>query len=374
MTELDNNDLAIMRAIEDYGPKISSEELSIILNKEGFDIPSRTIRYHIQKLKKKGYLKPVKMKTHERKLGCGESICLLNVNQKMETKLLYIFEQIPYIYIYGSTYGKYNGYLIRSIFSLETPNIIFELLDAMKRIGYISDYFVFELLDYRIKNKDLTYFNREQGWIYNWEDWYNSINETMRKKEVKFEFNIEPDVEQVEFDYKDILLLKHMWEDASITLKELKEVLELSNVQLSEAQISKRIQKLEEKDIIKGYYLDYSLLKSEDFIYFYCFFETGEVINKILSCLFKLPYSFTINIETTNKLCLSIGLSASDFQKFLKGFDLLRPYLHSYFFQFTYSGVKSSAQYLFDLFNRKTSSWETPVKDYISLIEKEIEK
>ncbi len=373
MTELDEDDLAIMRAIEGYGPKISSEELSLILDKNGIIMPSRTIRYRIQKLKEKGYLKPIRLKTHERKLGLGENLILVSVNQKMEARLLNIFEKIPYIYYYKSTYGKYNGYFIRSIFSLDKPNINFELIDAMKKRGYIYDYYIFELVDYRIKNKDLTYFSHEQGWIYNWEDWYNNINTTMQKKEVKLKINIEPDVNMVDFDYKDVLLLKHMWEDASITLKKLKKILELSDVQLSEVQISKRIQKLEEKDIIKGYYLDYSLLKSEEFIYFYCFLEIRESINNVLSCFFKLPYQFVINIESTNKLCLSMGLSANAFQKFLRGFDLLRPYIHSYFFQFTYTGKRSSVQSLFDLFNRTNSSWETPIKNYISIIEKEME-
>lgn len=363
MTELDDKDLAIMRTIEDYGPKISTDILS---GKLGY--PSRTIRYRINKLKEKGYLKPIKMKTHERKLGMGENIIVLDVNQKMQSKLLNIFKKIPCIYHYYSTYGKYNGYLIRSGFSLNQPNINLDLLDAMKRTGYISDYYIFELVNYRIKNKDLTFFNHERGWTYKWEEWYDYLKTIKKNKEVEFNFEIELDVDIVDFDYKDVMLLKNMWQDSSITLKKLKETLNLS-----EAQISIRIQKLEEKDIIKGYYLDYSLLKTEETVYFYCFLEIEEAVNNVLSCFFKLPYQFVINVESSNKFCISLGLNANDFKKFLKGFDLIRPFINSYFFQFIYTKSKSTAQDLFDLYNGMKRTWETPLNDYISIIEKEAE-
>jgi len=364
MTELDEKDLAIMQTIEDYGPKVSTEVLS---DKLGF--PSRTIRYRINKLKEKGFLKPIKMKTHERKLGMGENIILLNVKQKKENKLLILFEKIPYIYYYSSTYGKYNGYLIRSVFSLDQPKMNIELLEAMKRSSYISDYFIFELVDYRIKNKDLSYFKPNEGWDYHWEKWYNYIKTIQQKELQEFDFKIELAANIVDFDHMDVLLLKSMWQDASITLKELRDILNLS-----EAQLSKRIQKLEEKDIIKGYYSDYSLLKTEDFVYFDCFIEIEGFVNQILSCFYKLPFQFVINFESQNKLCLKLGLDASDFKKFLKGFDLIRPYLKSYFFQFFYGDAKSAARELYDLYNPIKKAWETPIKDYLAYIENETEK
>ena len=51
MTQLDEKDIKIMEALTKYGPKISTESLS-----QKLDIPSRTIRYRIFKLKEKGVI------------------------------------------------------------------------------------------------------------------------------------------------------------------------------------------------------------------------------------------------------------------------------------------------------------------------------
>ena len=361
MSKLDNKDLAIVKAIDKYGPKISTQSLSKILK-----IPSRTIRYRILKLKEKGFLKPMRISTHERKLGLGENIIILNTNQNKEKDILRLFELIPYIYNYSSTYGKFNGYLARFIFSLKDPNINLDLLKAMEEKGLISDFYIFEIIDYEIKNKNLTFYDPNKGWTWDWDEWYDTIKNSIKTKSKIFEFKTKEDSKLEDFDYKDILLLKNMFENASIKLKELKNFLNLS-----ETQIGKRIQRLEKKEIIKAYYYDYSLIRSKDLIYFDCFFEIGEYVNNVLSCLYQLPYDFAIFIESSHKFCISLKLDAVDFKQFLKGFDLLRPLLKSYFFQFTYNQAKSSGNHLYNLYNKKNNSWETPIKDYLSLIKNE---
>jgi len=359
MTQLDEKDLKIIQALDEHGPKVSTQTLSNIL-----DIPSRTIRYRILKLKEKGFIKNIRAITHERKLGLGEKLVLFDINQKMEQKLLEVFELIPYIYYYRSTYGKYNGYLVRIVFSLSKPDNTYELLDSLKKIGIISDYFVFEIMDYKSKDKDLKFYNPDRGWIWDWDKWYTNIENCMNNK-TDFKFEIEEEVRVVDFDYKDLILLTHMYEDASITLKQLNEILSLS-----ESQIGNRIQKLEEKEIIKGYFTEYSLIKSEKFVYFYCFFEIAENVNNILSCFYQLPFGFMILIESSHKFCVILKLEANDFQMFLKGFDLIRSHLNSYFFQFTYTPATRITEPLYVLFNKLTHSWETPLKEYLSIIEK----
>jgi DNA-binding Lrp family transcriptional regulator len=264
------------------------------------------------KLKEKGILKPMRITTHERKLGLGENLILLNTNQNKEKDLLRLFELIPYIYNYSSTYGKFNGYLARFIFSLKDPNINLDLLKAMEEKDIISDFYIFEIIDYKIKNKFLSFYDPNKGWTWDWDEWYDTIKNSIKIKSKKFEFKTKEDSKLEDFDYKDILLLKNMFENASITLKELKNILNLS-----ETQIGKRIQRLEEKEIIKAYYYDYSLIRSKELIYFYCFFEVGKYVNSVLSCLYQLPYDFAILIESSHKFCISLKLDANDFKKFL---------------------------------------------------------
>jgi hypothetical protein len=62
-------------------------------------------------------------------------------------------------------------------------------------------------------------------------------------------------------------------------------------------------------------------------------------------------------------------LGATEFKKFLKGFDFIRSHLTSYFLQFIHGESKKDPYYLFDLYNQITNNWEIPIEDYISLIE-----
>lgn len=360
MTQIDEKDLKIMEALNKYGPKISTEELSKIV-----DIPSRTIRYRILKLKEKGHIKSMRMLTHERKMGLGENFIIMDINQTKEKELNKILDKILYFYNYISTYGKYNGYLTRFIFSLNTPRFNVDILDTMKRKDIINDYYIFDIVDYKIKFENLAYFNPDEGWVWNWEKWYETIRERL-DKEVDFNLKFDEGYKKVDFDYKDVILIKILVNEA-LTIKELSKTLALS-----ETQIRNRIQKLEEKSIIKGYYNEHFLPKNHDSICIFCFIEISELINNVLSCFYELPYKLSVSYESKSKYCIQLGLNSKDMRKFLKGFDLIRPYLKSYFFQFGYDFSMSDVTQLFDLFNKKTNTWETPIQEYINFIEEKI--
>ena len=69
---LDDTDIGILSAIQNYSSKISTSQLS-----EQLGIPDRTVRYRLTKLREQGLLKPPKLQTYERKIGLGEQLLLL---------------------------------------------------------------------------------------------------------------------------------------------------------------------------------------------------------------------------------------------------------------------------------------------------------
>ncbi|MFX1390097.1 MAG: winged helix-turn-helix transcriptional regulator [Promethearchaeota archaeon] len=368
MAQLDEKDLVIMQALDKFGRniaknKITKQELEELL-KDKLKISDRAIRYRIFKLKEKNILKKSVITTHERKLGLGDYLILLNVNLEKEKKLLKLFKVIPYLYLYSSTYGKFKGYLLRFVYSLKNPEMPYQLLDILKKSGYLLDYKVLDVLDYQIKSYDFNYYNPEDGWIWDWEEWYAQIEETLKEPKNSFQFNYEQIKEIAEFDIKDLVILKNLIFDSSLTLKELKK-----NLDLSEAQISKRIKRLEDEQIIRGYYFDFNLMDDENFVEFYCFIDLKKPNDNLISIFYQIPYSFIILIESSTKLCFHMKLSATDFKKFLKGFDFIRTYLDSYFLQFIYDEDKKDPYYIYDLFNQITNDWEIPIEDYISLID-----
>jgi len=368
MAQLDEKDLVIMQALEIYGrnvarDKITKHELEDLLT-DKLNISDRAIRYRIFKLKEKGILKKSVITTHERKLGLGDNLILLKVNLKKEEKLLKLFKVIPYIYLHGSTYGKFKGYLLRCVFSLKNPEMTYKLLDTMKKSGYILEYYILDVVDYQIKNYDFNYYDPDKGWNWDWNNWYENIQKSLQNPRKNLKFSFEKDIKMAEFDNKDLLILKNLIRDASITLKQLKNILNLS-----EAQISKRIRRLEVDRVIRGYYFDFDLMETEDFVEFYCFINLKKRNDNILSLFSQIPYSFIIFMESYTKICLHMKLGAADFKKFLKGFDFIRSQLDTYFLQFIYEENKKEPYYLFDLYNQITNNWEIPIKDYISFIE-----
>ena len=208
------------------------------------------------------------------------------------------------------------------------------------------------------------FYKPAKGWNWDWDKWYGQIDDKLHLPKKNFKFDYEKQIKIAEFDNKDLIILKNLIFDTSITLRQLKKILNLS-----EAQISKRIKRLEKEKIIRGYYFDFNLLEHEDLVEFYCFINLKEPNENLISYFYQIPYTFITLIESSTKICLHIRLNATDFKLFLKGFDLFRPYFKSYFLQFVHDENKKDPYYLFDLYNQVTNNWEIPIEDYISLIE-----
>ena len=81
MPKLNDKDLTIIDALDKYGSKTSTKDLSKKIN-----IPPRTIRYRLSKLRERGFLTPYHVLTHERKLGIGENIIVLRIKQEQDKK------------------------------------------------------------------------------------------------------------------------------------------------------------------------------------------------------------------------------------------------------------------------------------------------
>ncbi|MFX0094291.1 MAG: winged helix-turn-helix transcriptional regulator, partial [Candidatus Hodarchaeota archaeon] len=228
MNLLDQKDLEIVKILDKLNRKVSTRELSQILN-----IPSRTIRYRLSKLKERGFLLPLRVMTHERKLGLGESIIVLQESPGLEPTPLNIFEQIPYFYWQVPTYGKFNGYLIHALYSTATVNPNIQLLNEMQEENVISDYYIFDIADYDVKAMNLEYYDVENGWSWDWEKWRSEIRTNSKENHEGILSHLETFPCVISFDSKDFHIWKNIQDNASATLKQIGEKLDLSEVQVS---------------------------------------------------------------------------------------------------------------------------------------------
>jgi DNA-binding Lrp family transcriptional regulator len=343
---LDCKDLKIVDAIDRLG-QVSTKQLSRSLN-----LPSRTIRYRLSRLRERGFLQPQHALIHERKLGLRESILVMQEEYGQSTSLLEHIDATPFFYWCSPTYGKYDGYLVHSVVSLAASRADSEIVRRMRDNHLISDYYWFEVVDYERKSGNLACFDPEKGWMWDWTKWESEIEKCVHGPGVTL--NMEENPKLVDSDSRDIRILKQIQFDSNTTLKQL------ANMSgLSEAQVSKRIRRLQKAGVIKGYKSVFNPTPDENLLSFYCFLELKEPPEHVLSCFYMLPFSLDVLMESRTRFCLRFGLPAGEFNGFLKGFGSLKPHLTSYFFQIVGRG-RSKAQQIYDLYDPATNRWKLP--------------
>jgi DNA-binding Lrp family transcriptional regulator len=357
---IDQTDLAIISILDDLGSKASTLQIS-----NNLDIPDRTVRYRLNKLRKNGYLQSSYPLIFDRKLGLGEHIILVQEIESQKQLLKDLIMNIPYFYWINSTFGKYTGFLFNSIYSLTTPKNNEKILSRLKSKKLISDYFLFIVTNYIVTKPDLSFFDPKGGWIWNWSDWEKIIKEGIKFKP-RSEINFwEEEISTAKFDYKDILILKAIKQHHDFTSKELEDELKLS-----ERQIRRKIKRLEKNNIIKGYISVFTpdSYYNENLTYF--FFELHEPNDWILSLFLKIPYQLDLFMETETKFCITFRASSQDFKGFTKSIELLKPFFSFSFLQVVPYQI-SDRHHLFKAYNKDKNCWETPIDKYLKTINRQ---
>ena len=324
------------------------------------------MRYRLKKLRETGVLGSTSVMTLERKLGLGENIFLVNVTKKGAEVLPDIFHAIDTIYYNSPTYGAYNGYIAFSLYSLSSPKITRRILEELQKKELITDFFIFDITDFDSKPAEYSYFNSALGWVWDWSAWMEEIHKIMQSKK-PFDLPMEEVQSIAEFDKYDVQILKNMFDDGDITQKKLAEILDLS-----EAQVNKRIRRLEDEGIIKGY--KSPVCASENELSLICFIELERPEDPILAAFYRLPFPATITMESRTRFAIQLTLTAGDIIGFLKGLDLLRSYLASCFVQTVHDAKMSMDSHPYALYNEETERWETPGTEYLEDIRVVLER
>jgi DNA-binding Lrp family transcriptional regulator len=357
MFEFKLKDLNILNELDKYGPQIPATQISRNLN-----IPARTIRYRLAKLKEKNLLIPAFVFMHERKLGLGEQILILEENKKSKLKFLQILNSSPTFYWHAHTYGKFNGFLVHSIFDLSKPDTNSKIISEMTKENLIKNYKIFQMVDYYHKSMNYKKYLPRSGWAMNWDEWFKSIDNLDVISDI-LDTNLNESSNLVDFDYKDILILQQLSIDGTITLQKLGNILNLSKT-----QIRKRILNLKKKNIIKVFKPIFSPIPKDQMLYLYCFIEVGKFKTEFIKYVCQIPFSFMFIFESDNKFCIRLNISRKDMIAFINGFDLLKDYIESYFIQFIFENPMARNPELYGLYNRNTKSWDIDIKGIISKI------
>ncbi|MFX0053821.1 MAG: Lrp/AsnC family transcriptional regulator [Promethearchaeota archaeon] len=357
---LDKKDLAIIGALDRVGAKVSAEQLGEVLG-----IPSRTIRYRLSRLRKKGLLYPPRALIHERKIGLGESVICMKVTKLGAMHLPDIIDTLPSFYWMTESYGAYDGFMVQGVYPLELADNIPSLMSTFAKEGLVLDYQIFDIVDYEHKLANYEHLTADIRWDWDWKSWYKIIKRNLKHKS-KFIIEMDESPQVIKFDSMDLALLKHLINNGESTQRQLAETLSMS-----ETRAVKRLQRLETTGVIKGY--KSTLIPTSNQFSHSLFLEIEEPVERVLSSLYELPFPLLIMMESRNRFCIQFRLNASDFTGFLMGFDLLRPHLSSYFFQTMHNPRRTSSPHPLELYNDEFERWEIPENSH-DVIRDQIER
>ncbi|NVM16154.1 MAG: winged helix-turn-helix transcriptional regulator [Candidatus Lokiarchaeota archaeon] len=359
MKDFKLKDLDIINELDKFGSQLSATQISRNLN-----IPARTIRYRLNKLKEKNLLNPAFVFMHERKLGLGEEILILEENHKSQSDILSILNSSPTFYWHAHTYGKYNGFLVHSIFDQSNPDANNRIISEMEKKNLVKDHEIFQMIDYYHKSMNYKKYMPSSGWLMNWDEWFDTIDNQDVITKIK-QTDLSKSSLLVDFDYKDIMLLQQLSIDGTSTLQQLGNILNLSKT-----QIRRRIINLKKKNIIKVVKPIFSPIPKDQMLYLYCFIETGKFKEEFINHIFQIPFSFMFIFESDNRFCIRLNISRGDMIFFINGFDLLKKYIESYFIQFIFENPNTRNPEIYELYDKDRNKWEIDIDQLILKIKK----
>ncbi len=353
---LDIKDLKIIRALDRYGPETTTKDLSKRLK-----IPPRTLRYRLSRMREHKFLQPFRYSTRERRIGLGENIVVFDLSPSETPFPVEFFEKTPAVGWYAFTYGGMNGFLANIVYPLENPTLNVGVFEKLKDAGLISDYTILDLLSYPTKGWDFSKFGSTGRWRWDWQKWYDRIDSILKNGDSDFVFeSIEQT--QIPFDSKDVHLIRMLHENPNVTQKQMSLKLDLPI-----SQVRRRFQRLQDSGVILGYKPIFTPFK--DTLTLICIIESVSSVDQILTCMYELPYTLDIYVESSTRVGIRIRLSTTDIAGFFRGLDKIRHLADSLSIQILHNIVSFGSLRLYDLYCASENKWITHSSSYYDWLE-----
>ena len=226
----------------------------------------------------------------------------------------------------------------------------------LRKKGLIEDYYLFDVVDYQRFEAKLSEI---ENW--DWDKWGESLPKIMAKRK-EIELDLEEFPQTVSFDSKDTLILRHMVEEPKITLRELGEILGLS-----QPQVHNRVKKLEESGIIRGYKLSMKPF-TESATPVITFFKSKDA-RKILLWFNMLPFYHQITMESSSHFFVQVSIPSTEINEYLKHLRTLKQYTEEKFVQFIVEGKHKGYCHLIDMYSEDSESWRLPYEEFAEKID-----
>ncbi len=251
-----------------------------------------------------------------------------------------------------------------------------EYFEKLRIEGLITDYCIYEIRDHIISDPKLEYYDPQEGkWTWDWKKWEDKAETTLEQKNHSVDLfanlHLQDKPMISKFDEIDIRLLKEKKYGFHVEKTMLNNSELGKRLNLSVYKVRKRTQRLYDQGVLLGPLMNFFIVGEYDihFIYLFIKMDDPQKSSMVLSLFCDLPFQVGIFVESKSTAILYYRMKTKEFTEFLRSFELLKVYFQSYFFQIV-PFYYNNRHHLYNAYSENKKSWETPLEDYLDLIEK----
>lgn len=301
-------DAKILQAISELGPRNFAE----IARRVG--IPQESLRYRLKRMHSNPHIfLRIASTTYHTNLGLKKAVVVLKAAPGLEQTLFECLKANEYWIYLCRCYGKFEGCLAVYTIPVEQSDKFERFIQKIKELGIATDSNIFWSTCFQPGTLTLGWFNKGKGeWGFHWDKWIEQLKNVSTNLPHTL---IDPDCFHNYADEIDVFILKELEKNATKTLKEIADMLEIS-LQKAHYHYKKH---LVEKKLLEGFEIFIHPHNSVcDMLFFFFDFHNYETMAKFtMSLLDKHFVRFVGKILNKHSLLATLYMPRTEFRKFV---------------------------------------------------------
>jgi len=358
--KLDFTDLRILEGLGDYGPRNFTD----VARKLGMH--GETLRKRLERLQSRFFLR-THVNVYHTFLGLKKAVVFAESVPGYEDLLLESLKQNDFWIFVSRCYGTFDGCI--GIFTIPKDHCdeFEKFLEEMKQLGITKNVQIFWSTCFHYVHSRCNWYDpQSKTWKFKWDEW----TEEIKNERTKLPYTlVDPKEFPIRGDKLDVLMLKELEKDATISFVDLAKILKISP-QLARYHYQKHIigRGLMESFEISAFHFD----RTPSDVFFFIFrFDNPEKLAKFASSLLDKSFVRGLGkILGENALFGYLYLPRSEFRTFLNTLSkLVRDgFLESY--RYVIQDMESSSRQTISYEYFKNKSWIYDHKRHIENLRK----
>lgn len=304
---LNSVDLRILEGLAIHGPRNVTE----VAGKLG--LHAETLRKRLKRLRSQTFLRTY-VNVYHTNLGLKKAVVFAEAIPGYEDLLFDCLRQNEFWIAVARCYGMFEGCVSIYTVPKEHCTEFEQFIDQTEKLGIAKNVQVFWSTCFQSVHSRCNWFDQQsETWNFQWDNWIDEVKTECATLPYTL---VDPKDFPVLADEIDVLMLKELEKDATITLVNMARILKISP-QLARYHYQKH---LVEKGLIESFRVTafHFGRAVSDFFFFIFEFDNFEKLAKFASSLLDKPFARAVGkILNENSLYGYLYLPRSEFRKFL---------------------------------------------------------